>query len=118
MSGATGPQRSFGVGVSGRGAPWLLALMTLGVGLVWLGSEGTYNGDERYYTDAVLRMRASGDWWRPAFADGSPRLNKPLLIYWLMGASMQVFGASLFSARLPFLIAGALLHSSGSWLLS
>jgi len=99
----------FSIGVRDHGAPWLLALATLGLGLVWLGSEGTYIGDERYYTDAVLRMRASGDWWRPEFADGSPRVNKPLLIYWLMGASMQAFGVSLFAARLPFLIAGALL---------
>ncbi len=89
-------------------APWLLAAAVLVCGLLWLGSEGTYDGDERYYTDATLRMLAHGDWWRPVFADGSARLNKPLLDYWLIGASFQVFGASLFAARLPFLIAGAL----------
>lgn len=89
-------------------APWLLAAAVLACGLLWLGSEGTYDGDERYYTDATLRMWASGDWWRPEFADGSARLNKPLLDYWLIGASFQVFGASLFAARLPFLIAGVL----------
>ncbi len=76
---------------------------------MWLGSEGTYHGDERFYTDAVLRMLASGDWLRPEYADGTARLNKPLLVYWLMGASMKLFGANLFAARLPFLIAGALL---------
>jgi 4-amino-4-deoxy-L-arabinose transferase-like glycosyltransferase len=90
-------------------APWRLALAYLALGLVWLGSEGTYHGDERFYTDAVLRMLASGDWLRPEYADGTARLNKPLLVYWLMGASMKLFGANLFAARLPFLVAGALL---------
>lgn len=89
-------------------APWFVALAVLACGLLWIGSEGTYDGDERYYLDATLRMLASGDWWKPEFADGSARLNKPLLDYWLIGSSFQLFGVSLFAARLPFLIAGAL----------
>ncbi len=90
-------------------AVWALGLAFSVFGAAWLGSEGTYHGDERFYTDAVLRMLASGDWWRPEYADGSARLNKPLLVYWLMGASMKLFGATLFAARLPFLLAGAAL---------
>jgi len=88
---------------------WLLVCAYFVAGLPWLGSEGGFHGDESFYTDATLRMLANGDWWRPEFADGSVRLNKPLLVYWLMGCSMQAFGASLFAARLPFLLAGAML---------
>jgi 4-amino-4-deoxy-L-arabinose transferase-like glycosyltransferase len=95
--------------LSGARLPWLLACGYLLVGLPWLGSEGSFHGDESFYTDATLQMLASGDWWRPEFADGSVRLNKPLLVYWLMGLSMKACGASLFAARLPFLLAGALL---------
>lgn len=94
---------------SGARLPWLLACGYFLVGLPWLGSEGSFHGDESFYTDATLHMLASGDWWRPEFADGSVRLNKPLLVYWLMGLSMKAFGATLFAARLPFLLAGALL---------
>lgn len=91
------------------GATWGLALAFAVCGAAWLGSEGTYHGDERFYTDSVLRMLAGGDWLRPEYADGSARLNKPLLVYWLMGASMKLLGANLFAARLPFLLAGAAL---------
>lgn len=104
---ATGSGSESGFLGSGRASPWWLAAGFLLFGLVWLSSEGSYHGDERFYTDAALRMIASGDWLRPEYADGSARVNKPLLVYWLIGASMQTFGATLFAARLPFLVAGA-----------
>jgi len=90
-------------------AHWLLAAAVLLIGLPWLGSEGTYHGDERFYTDAALRMIADGNAWAPEYADGSARLNKPLLVYWLIAVPFELFGPSLFAARLPFLVAGALL---------
>jgi 4-amino-4-deoxy-L-arabinose transferase-like glycosyltransferase len=86
----------------------IVGLAFLVFGLFWLGSEGSHHGDERFYTDAALRMLASGDWWRPEYADGTARVNKPLLVYWLIAGSMEVFGPGLFAARLPFLVAGAL----------
>ncbi|MBL8801560.1 MAG: glycosyltransferase family 39 protein [Planctomycetes bacterium] len=85
-----------------------LAVVWFALGALWLGSEGAYHGDERFYTDAVLRMRASSDWFTPQYADGTVRLNKPLLVYWMIGASFEGLGVSLFAARLPFLAAGAL----------
>jgi len=90
-------------------AHWLLAAAVFLIGLPWLGSEGTYHGDERFYTDAALRMIADGNAWAPEYADGSARLNKPLLVYWLIAVPFELLGPSLFAARLPFLVAGALL---------
>lgn len=67
-----------------------------------------YHGDERFYTDAALHMEESGDWLTPRYSDGSERWNKPLAAYWLIGASLRVFGHGPLAARLPFLLAGAL----------
>jgi 4-amino-4-deoxy-L-arabinose transferase-like glycosyltransferase len=86
----------------------VLAALWFAAGALWLGSEGAYHGDERFYTDAVLRMRASSDWLTPQYADGTIRLNKPLLVYWMIGAAFECFGVNLFAARLPFLASGAL----------
>lgn len=88
--------------------PLLVAAAFLVLSVVWLGSSARYFGDERYYTDAALRMLQSGDWFTPEYADGSARLNKPLLSYWVLVASFHVAGVSLFTARLTFLVAGTL----------
>ncbi|HKQ37460.1 MAG TPA: glycosyltransferase family 39 protein [Verrucomicrobiae bacterium] len=65
-----------------------------------------YHGDERYYTDAAITMIQSGDYLTPRYADGTERFKKPLLTYWILCASYKVFGITVFSSRLPFLLAG------------
>lgn len=88
---------------------WVFATLLL---VFLLGLLGTlkqlerYHGDERYYTDAAIMMLQSGDWLSPRYADGGGRFNKPLLTYWIMCASYKLLGVSMFSSRLPFLIAG------------
>ncbi len=87
----------------------LVALVFFGLGAIWLGSVAHYHGDERYYTDAALRMLERGDPWSPVYASGAARLNKPLATYWVLMATYATAGVSLFVSRLPFLVAGALL---------
>lgn len=65
--------------------------------------------DEKYYTDAVLQMMDKHEWFTPFKADGSPRFLKPILTYWVLIGSYQLFGVSTFSSRLFFWLAGALL---------
>ncbi|MDZ4773117.1 MAG: glycosyltransferase family 39 protein, partial [Planctomycetota bacterium] len=89
--------------------PVVAALLFFVAGLVWLGSSAHFHGDERYYTDSALRMLELGDPWTPRWADGSVRANKPLLTYWFVLAGFASIGVSFFAARLPFLVAGALL---------
>ena len=72
-------------------------------------SAATYHGDERFYTDASLRMMQSGDYWTPYFSDGRIRLLKPVLTYWVIVASFKSLGIGLLASRLPFVIAGALI---------
>jgi 4-amino-4-deoxy-L-arabinose transferase-like glycosyltransferase len=77
------------------------------LGALWLGSVSHYHGDERFYTDAALRMLAKRDWFAPEYASGELRLNKPLLSYWILIGTYATCGISLWLSRLPFLLAGA-----------
>ena len=65
--------------------------------------------DEKYYTDAVIHMMDKGDLFTPYKADGTPRFKKPIITYWVLMASYNMFGVSRFSSRLFFWLAGALL---------
>jgi 4-amino-4-deoxy-L-arabinose transferase-like glycosyltransferase len=80
----------------------LFALATLPI----LNSPATYMGDERFYTDSVIRMIQTGDYLTPVNPDGTLRFNKPILTYWGVALSYKIFGISLFSSRLPSLLAG------------
>ncbi|MGD0745774.1 MAG: glycosyltransferase family 39 protein, partial [Verrucomicrobiota bacterium] len=77
--------------------------------LLVIPSPSRFHGDERYYTDAAMQMKQSGDYWTPVYADGRIRLLKPILTYWTTVGSFQVFGVNYFAARLPSAIAGALI---------
>lgn len=73
-----------------------------------LSSASRYRGDERFFTDAAIRMVQTGDYLTPYYYDGRTRFRKPIFVYWVLAASYKIFGISLLSSRLPFLIAGCL----------
>ncbi len=68
-----------------------------------------YFPDEKYYTDAVLQMMDKGDYFTPYKADGTHRFYKPIITYWVLMGSYNLFGVSSFTSRLMFWLAGALL---------
>src|SRR4030095_15662477 len=53
-------------------------------------------------------MLERGDWVVPSF-NYEPRYQKPILIYWLIGAAYQAFGVSEVAAPLPSLVFGVAL---------
>ena len=86
-----------------------------------------WDRDEPLYARAAVEMLRSGHWLVPTF-DGSVFADKPPLIYWLMAASVKVFGVNEFafrfvscvsiaaSALLTFLIARRLFDDrTGLW---
>jgi 4-amino-4-deoxy-L-arabinose transferase-like glycosyltransferase len=84
--------------------------MVVGV-VVWLGFLGWARPlsmpDEGRYVGVAWGMVTSGEWLTPAL-DGLPYFHKPPLFYWLTAASMSVFGAVPWAARLaPLLGASA-----------
>jgi 4-amino-4-deoxy-L-arabinose transferase-like glycosyltransferase len=76
--------------------------------LLLINSLTLYQGDERYYTDAAIRMMQSGDYLTPYYDDGRPRFLKPILSYWPLEASFRLFGINLPASRIPSIIAGCL----------
>lgn len=73
-----------------------------------LPSASRYRGDERFFTNAAIRMVQTGDYLTPYYYDGRTRFRKPIFVYWVLAASYKIFGVGLLSSRLPFLIAGCL----------
>ena len=68
------------------------------------------------YAHVAQQMERTGDWVTP-YADGVRFLDKPPLMYWLMGSAYKIFGATEFAARLPSALAvlgtGILLFFAG-----
>lgn len=65
-----------------------------------------FHPDERHYIDAGLRMVQNGDYLTPRTPEGKLRLKKPIISYWLVAGSYRLFGVSVFSSRIPFLLVG------------
>jgi 4-amino-4-deoxy-L-arabinose transferase-like glycosyltransferase len=93
---------------SERGAALCVTVIFLVACLLLINSLTVYQGDERYYTDAAIRMLQSGDYLTPYFDDGEPRFLKPILSYWPLAASFRLFGINLPASRIPSIIAGCL----------
>ncbi|MCX7766956.1 MAG: glycosyltransferase family 39 protein [Candidatus Sumerlaeia bacterium] len=69
-----------------------------------LGERGLTDPDEGRYAEAAREMIIKGDYITPWLND-EPRLQKPILIYWLIIASYKLVGVSELGARLPSAIA-------------
>ena len=79
-----------------------LALLTF---LVGLGRPAIQDADEAYYAESGREMIAAHDWITPRF-DGEPRINKPILFYWLVAFDYKIVGVSEGGARLWSALAG------------
>jgi 4-amino-4-deoxy-L-arabinose transferase-like glycosyltransferase len=80
-----------------------LALATL---FLALGANSIWDANEAFYVDTPRQMVLSGDYVTPTF-NGEPRLNKPVLSYWIVAGAYNLFGVSVTTER--FVIAlGAL----------
>jgi 4-amino-4-deoxy-L-arabinose transferase-like glycosyltransferase len=69
----------------------MLALLAVPQTTLW-------DRDEPRFARAAVEMARSGDWVVPRF-EGAPRAAKPPLVYWLMAASVHVFGPSELAVR-------------------
>jgi 4-amino-4-deoxy-L-arabinose transferase-like glycosyltransferase len=72
-----------------------------------LGEVPPYHADENFYVESSLRMVESGDYITPVYHE-KKRFAKPILYYWMVVSSYEVFGISLSSARLPSVLCGVL----------
>ena len=72
-----------------------------------LGGASLWDRDEGRNATAAFEMLESGNWIVPTF-NGSLRVDKPALLYWLQAAAYHAFGVNEFSARLPSAVAALL----------
>ncbi|MFB3905976.1 MAG: ArnT family glycosyltransferase [Acidobacteriota bacterium] len=83
---------------------------------VALDESSVWDANEAFYVQTPREMLERGDWVVPYF-NGEPRLNKPPLSYWLVGAFYRLFGVSLFWERLLLAVLGfgsvLLVYSAG-----
>ena len=101
---------------SANPAPWRrdLLWLTLAFGLLLgfrLGSYPLDNPDEGRNVEIPREMVASGDWVTPRL-NGVNYFEKPPLMYWAVGASLQAFGSSEWAMRATpalFALGGVLL---------
>ena len=84
---------------------WWLAGLTLFTFLFLLGDRSLNEPDEGRYATIAQAMIQRGDWLVPHFWY-VPHLDKPPMTYWLVAASMSVFGQNEWAVRLPLALAG------------
>ena len=78
-----------------------VAILALVLAFGFLGSRGIWDPDEGRYTNVALNMLDSGDWLNPRRNEEVGHWTKPPLTYWAIAASVAVFGAHPWAARLP-----------------
>jgi len=88
----------------------ILALLLLSSILLFsrLGHLALIDPDEPRYAESAREMMISGDYAVPHL-NFTPRVNKPILFYWLILASYKIFGVNEFAARFPSAVFGLIL---------
>ncbi len=88
---------------------WILAALLAAAVLpyfIGLGDSAIWDANEAFYVETPREMIERGDYIFPTF-NYEPRLNKPVLSYWIVGGFYQVFGVSVGVQRWPIAL-GAL----------
>jgi len=66
--------------------------------VVNLGSASIWDANEAYYVETPREMIERGDYVTPTF-NYEPRVNKPVLSYWIVAGLYQIFGVSVHVQR-------------------
>lgn len=83
---------------------WLIAAL-IAFFFVNLGGYLLFDHDEGAFSEATRGMFERGD-FITTYLNDRVRFDKPILIYWLQGASMALFGTEVWAFRLPSALAG------------
>lgn len=87
------------------------------LGFAFQGTRGLWSPDEGRYTVAALQMLDTGNYLAPAYSPDEVNFSKPPTTYWVIAASMKVFGRNTWAVRVPYALAFLLtllvLHAMG-----
>ncbi len=80
----------------------LLVLLFVCFAAFWwrLGVLGLIDPDEPFYAQTAREMVQTHDWLTPRIY-GAPQFEKPILYYWLVAGSFELFSESEWSGRAP-----------------
>ncbi|HEY7499407.1 MAG TPA: glycosyltransferase family 39 protein [Vicinamibacterales bacterium] len=70
-----------------------------------LGGSSIWDANEAFYVETPREMMERGDYIYPTF-NYEPRVNKPVLSYWIVAAFFHLFGISPGVERIPIAIGG------------
>ena len=89
-----------------RATPLLALLLALAVVPYFLdlGGSSIWDANEAFYVETPREMMERGDYVSPTF-NYEPRLNKPVLSYWIVAGFYHLFGVSPGVQRIPIAIA-------------
>jgi 4-amino-4-deoxy-L-arabinose transferase-like glycosyltransferase len=87
-------------------ALFVLLLAAVAPYFIDLGGSSIWDANEAFYVETPREMLQRGDFVSPTF-NYLPRLNKPVLSYWIVAGFYKVFGVSVGVQRLPIAL-GAL----------
>ncbi|HEY0873490.1 MAG TPA: glycosyltransferase family 39 protein [Vicinamibacterales bacterium] len=88
----------------------LLALLAAALSLFFvdLGGSAIWDANEAFYVETPREMIERGDYVFPTF-NYEPRVNKPVLSYWIVAGFYKLFGVSVAVQRIPIAIGGVLI---------
>ena len=88
----------------------LLVLLAAALSLFFvdLGGSAIWDANEAFYVETPREMLERGDYVFPTF-NYEPRVNKPVLSYWIVAGFYHLFGVSVAVQRVPIAIGGVLL---------
>jgi 4-amino-4-deoxy-L-arabinose transferase-like glycosyltransferase len=94
----------------------VLLVAAAAVYFVDLGGSSIWDANEAFYTETPREMIERGDYVSPTF-NYEPRLNKPVLSYWIVAGFYQLLGVSVAAQRLAIAI-GAILIVAAAYVLA
>ena len=78
-----------------------------------LGGSAIWDANEAFYVETPRQMMERGDYITPSFND-EPRINKPVLSYWIVAAFYHVFGVSVGVERLTIALGAMVIIVCGA----
>ena len=80
-----------------------------------LGGSSIWDANEAFYVETPREMMERGDYVNPRF-NYEPRINKPVLSYWIVAGFYKAFGVSVGVQRIPIAIGGIVLIATAFFL--
>jgi 4-amino-4-deoxy-L-arabinose transferase-like glycosyltransferase len=97
---------------------WILPLlltMAVAVYFVNLGASSIWDANEAFYVETPREMMERGDYITPTF-NYQPRLNKPVLSYWIVAGFYHLFGVSVAVQRIPIALGAMVIIAAAFFL--